>query len=64
MTHVPQTRPDAPNFAAWSIPTLVSFAQDAYAKMQDQEGALEQLRLDLKDAMRMLRARNMEDDWK
>jgi hypothetical protein len=32
--------------------------------MQDQEGALEQLRLDLKDAMRMLRARNMEDDWK
>lgn len=65
MTHAQQNRPDAPNFAAWSIPTLVSFAQDAYVKMQEQEGAIEQLRLDLKDAVRLLRERNkQEDDWK
>lgn len=60
-----QIKQDVPNFAAWSIPTLVSFAQDAYVRMQEQEGAIEQLRLDLKDAMRMLRERNkQEDDWK
>lgn len=65
MIPAPQTKQDVPNFAAWSIPTLVSFAQDAYVKMQEQEGAIEQLRLDLKDAVRLLRERNkQEDDWK
>ena len=65
MTHAQQSKTDVPNFAAWSIPTLVSFAQDAYVKMQEQGEAIEQLRLDLKDAMHMLRERNKhEDDWK
>jgi hypothetical protein len=46
---------DAPNFAAWSLENLVNFSQDSYQRMIDQEQAIEQLRLDLKDAMKLVR---------
>lgn len=66
MTQGQQTERDVPNFGAWNFSTLVRFAEDAYAKLQAQEAAIEQLRLDLKDAMKMLRvrAKTAEDDWK
>lgn len=46
---------DTPNFAAWSLENLTKFAADAYVRMQEQEQALEQARLDLRDAMKMVR---------
>lgn len=63
MIRAPQNK-DIPNFAAWSLENLVRFAQDAYVRMQEQEEGLAQLRLDLKDAMKMLREHKLEDDWK
>jgi hypothetical protein len=53
---------DLPNFAAWNTDTLTRFAKDAYTRMQEQEAAIEQLRLDLKAAMQELR--KYQDDWK
>jgi hypothetical protein len=44
-----------PNFAAWERETLDKFATEAYLRLQAQEEALEQLRGDLKDAMKLLR---------
>jgi hypothetical protein len=44
-----------PNFAAWDRQLLDKFATEAYLRLQQQEEALEQLRLDLKDAMKLLR---------
>lgn len=49
---------DDPKFeslAAWSHASLVKFAQDAYVRMQQDHQTIEQLRLDLKDAMKLLR---------
>ncbi len=51
---------DAPNFAAWSLENLTKFAAEAYQRMIEQEHAIEQLRLDLKDAMHLLRKQNKE----
>jgi len=53
---------DTPNFAAWSLENLSHFAADAYVRMQQQEAAIEQLRLDLRSAMQELRKH--QDDWK
>jgi hypothetical protein len=47
---------DLPNFAAWSNENLAKFAIDAYLRLQVQQDAIEQLRCDLKDAMRLVRA--------
>lgn len=46
---------DLPNFAAWERQTLDRFALDAYLRLQAQQEALEQLRQDLRDAMKLLR---------
>jgi hypothetical protein len=46
---------DLPNFAAWERTTLDRFALDAYLRLQAQQEALEQLRGDLRDAMKLLR---------
>ena len=46
---------DLPNFASWSNKNLADFATDAYIRMQEQQVALEQLRHDLKDAMKETR---------
>lgn len=45
-----------PNFPAWDRDLLDKFAEEAYRRLQQQEDALEQLRLDLKDAMKLLRS--------
>lgn len=64
MTQGPQTKRDVPNFAAWNTDTLVRFAQDAYVKMQEDADVIEHLRLDLKDAMKLVRQQLNKDDWK
>ncbi len=46
---------DLPNFSAWSNENLAKFALEAYQRMQAQQEAIEQLRGDLKDAMRLVR---------
>jgi hypothetical protein len=46
---------DLPNFPAWERATLDKFALDAYLRLQAQQEAIEQLRQDLKDAMKLLR---------
>jgi hypothetical protein len=47
---------DLPNFAAWERTTLDRFAADSYIRMQQQAEAIEQLRQDLRDAMKLLRS--------
>jgi len=51
-----------PNFSAWDRPTLDKFATEAYLRLQWQEDALEQLRGDLKDAMKLLRLQQVLGD--
>ena len=46
---------DLPNFAAWTNENLAKFATEAYLRLQAQQDALEQLRGDLKDAMKEVR---------
>ena len=46
---------DLPNFPAWERQTLDKFAADSYIRMQQQAEAIEQLRGDLRDAMKLLR---------
>jgi hypothetical protein len=46
---------DTPNFAAWTNENLAKFALDAYLRLQAQQDAIEQLRGDLKDAMKLIR---------
>lgn len=44
-----------PQFELWNPETVVQFAKDAVVRMNEQEEAIEQLRADLRDAMRLLR---------
>tara|TARA_R110000868_G_scaffold146931_11_gene368032 strand:- start:3064 stop:3231 length:168 start_codon:yes stop_codon:yes gene_type:complete len=53
---------DIPNFAAWNQETLAKYAGEQYTQNVELRGALEQVRLDLKDAMKELR--KYQDDWK
>ena len=43
------------NFAAWSHENLAKYAEEATARMKEQEAALEQARDNFKDAMAELR---------
>lgn len=47
---------DTPNFAAWNQDTLAKYAMEQYLENIAIREANEQLRLDLKDAMKLLRA--------
>ena len=47
-----------PSFNTWERETLDKFALAAYLRMRKQEDQLEQLRLDLKDAIAAYRALN------
>jgi len=51
---------DIPNFGAWQYENLVSYATEAYLKLQEQNAQLEQARLDFKDAMELLREKVRE----
>jgi hypothetical protein len=53
---------DTPNFSNWQHDTLAKFAADCYTRLQAEQAANEQLRLDLKDAMKLLRAALKEND--
>lgn len=53
---------DIPNFAAWSNENLAQFAKDSYVRMQEQQETIEQYRLDLKDAMKIIRLMIEERD--
>lgn len=54
-----------PSFNTWTYDNLVSFAQASNILMKQQQEAIEQLRLDLKDAMAALRKAQLAgDDWK
>ena len=55
---------DAPNFEAWDQATLAQFAKETYNRLQEMQEANEQLRLDLKDAMKLVRQQHNKDDWK
>ena len=55
----PTTMSDLPNFPAWDRATLDRFAADSYIRMQQQADAIEQLRQDLRDAMNLLRRREL-----
>lgn len=46
---------DEPNFASWQHELLAQFARDSYRRIKQLEEANEQLRLDLKDAMKLTR---------
>lgn len=46
---------NVPNFAAWQIDTLAKYALEQYLQNIELRQALEQVRLDLKDAMKLLR---------
>ncbi len=51
-----------PNFADWQHDTLVKFATEVYTRLQAEQAANEQLRLDFKDAMQLARIQNMKDN--
>jgi hypothetical protein len=53
---------DIPNFAAWSNENLSQFAKESYVRMQEQEKAITHYRLDLKDAMKIIRLMIEEKD--
>ena len=45
-----------PSFITWARATLDKFALEAYLRLRQQQDQLEQLRLDLKDAIEAYRA--------
>ena len=45
-----------PTFSTWERETLDKFALEAHLRLQQQQDQLEQLRLDLKDAIEAYRA--------
>jgi hypothetical protein len=53
---------ETPNFASWEHDTLAKFAAEVYARLQAEQEANEQLRIDLKDAMKMARQQILKDN--
>jgi hypothetical protein len=53
---------ETPNFASWQQDTLAKFATECYIRLQDEQEANEQLRRDVKDAMKLARIENMKDN--
>jgi len=51
-----QSHMEGPDFASWKPETLAKFAQDAYAKLREQDDQLQQARQDLKTALEAYRA--------
>jgi len=55
---------DTPNYAEWQRQPLVDEATKMYLALQQERMANEQLRIDLKDAMKLVRKQHDKDDWK
>ena len=53
---------ETPNFATWQHDTLAKFAHEVYIRLQDEQAANEQLRLDLKDAMKLAHKQILDDN--
>ena len=53
---------ETPYFYTWQHDTLAKFATEMYLRLQDEQAANQQLRLDLKDAMKLARIQNMKDN--
>ena len=53
---------ETPDFKTWQHDTLAEFATEVYLRLQDEQAANEQLRLDLKDAMKLARIENMKEN--
>jgi ribosomal protein S20 len=53
---------ETPNFASWEHATLAKFATECYLRLQDEQAANEQLRRDLKDAMKLAHKQILEDN--
>jgi hypothetical protein len=53
---------ETPEFASWEHDTLAKFARDCYTRLQDEQAANEQLRRDLKDAMKLAHKQILEDN--
>jgi hypothetical protein len=53
---------ETPNFTTWQHDTLARFATECYIRLQDEQEANEQLRRDVKDAMKLARIENMKDN--
>ena len=47
-------------FKTWSQESLADFASDAFKRIKKQDDAIEQLRKDLSDAMKLLRELNRQ----
>lgn len=46
------------DFMAWKLETLAEFANECYAALKAEQEANEQLRSDLRDAMKIVRQRH------
>jgi hypothetical protein len=53
---------ETPEFASWEHNTLAKFARDCYIRLQDEQAANEQLRRDVKDAMKLAHKQILEDN--
>ena len=53
---------ETPNFATWQHDTLAKFAHEVYIRLQDEQAANEQLRRDVKDAMKLAHKQILEDN--
>ena len=51
----------SPDFATWRLETLAKYALEQYNQNMELREALEQVRLDLKDAMTLLRRNNTKE---
>ena len=53
---------ETPDFASWQHDTLVKFATEVLIRLQNEQDANKQIRLDFKDAMKLARTQNMKDN--
>ena len=53
---------DLPNFGTWQHENLVRFCHECYAALLAEQEANKQLRLDFKDAMKMVRNQILKDN--
>jgi len=58
------TTTQKPNFKFWEHANVVKLTHDLWDQNVALREANEQLRLDLKDAMRLVRQQYSKDDWK
>ena len=53
---------ETPDFASWQHDTLVKFATEVFIRLQNEQDANKQIRLDFKDAMKLARKQILKDN--